>query len=769
MTHRPAPAGRAGRILLAVLLTAASLGFGADHTTAAAPAELISVDPATGGPLSSQDNQPSVSGDGNIVAWTGNPPIGSEFVSDWVYVRDRGAQITTPVPAPFNVTAMNGAVLSRDGCHVAFWGFYPQYTFTLLRPPPFPPIIITIPSQWDVYTWDRCTADTTPVAVSNATGFQTYAGSGDRLGPLAISADGRYVAYDAYSATAGERIARIDTSGTISEAQLSGGAFNVNSMDISDNGAFIALGGQTTISDLTRNEVVGWSPPCITGIAVVCNTEVVSLDNSGNALSNTSTNPSVSADGRYVAFASNATEFVGAVGATSPQIYVRDRISKVTKLVSTSPPAAMAGALDDPEISPDGTQIALVEAPNPPPGGKPVKEVFVARSTAGYFDAAVFDLVSYGVSGAPTSTDSFSPSMSSTGRYVAFTSGANSELSGVRMVSGLEVWMRQRPIALDITPSLDFGTVDIGATSAAKNAVVTNTSGVAINIGAVTPPAAPFSITGNTCGGALQPGASCAITIVFSPTAPGSASSSVTVTGDGLSVSASLVGAGRSNVKPGSLSIKPKSANYGSGPIGTVIAPKTFTVSNPGQTAVPLAGVGLSGGGADQFAITNSTCVTSLGPGATCIVEVGATITREGSLTATLGVQGTGGQSATATLRIAAVFTPTLKMLPGVAAPGEVTTAVGAGFPPNIDVQLAFEGESPFATVHTDGSGNLRFDLVLLPHGVRIGGRQVIAVDQPDFSGVRAPLLIQLATSRPSGFANPLFTSGVRALITRGG
>ena len=428
----------------------------------------------------------------------------------------------------------------------------------------------------------------------------------------------------------------------------------------------------------------------------------------------------------------------------------------------------MSGALDDAEISPDGTQIALVQAANPPPGGKPVKEVFVARSTSGYFDAAVFDLVSYGVSGAPTSTDSISPSMSSNGRYVAFTSGANTELSGVSSLNGLEVWMRQRPIALDITPSIDFGTVDLGAVSAPKNAIVTNTSGVAINIASVTPPAAPFSVTTNGCGGLLQPGASCAITMVFSPASPGGASSSLTVAGDGLSVSASLVGAGKDNVKPGSLSIKPTSANYGSGPLGTVVAPKGFVVTNPGQTAVPIAGVGLSGAGADQFQIIANGCIGSLAPGASCTIEVGATISRDGTLAATLGIVGTGGQAAQATLRIAAVFTPTLKMNPGVVSPGEVTVAIGAGFPPNIDVQLAFEGEPSFATVHSDAAGAFRFDLLLLRNGVRIGGRQIVALDQPDFSGVRAPLLIDLATYRPSG-SNPTFISGVRALVSRSG
>lgn len=753
MTARPAPVGRAGRFLLALVLVATSIGWiGQGETAAAAPAELISVNPATGGPLGSSDQIPSVSGDGNIVVFTAVPPFSAVAVGNvQVMVRNRSANTTAVVPPTFLVDRTTGGVVSRDGCHVAFWGYrLPFFT----------------PGQWQIYTWDRCTSGSAPMFVSNASGV--LPSTSDVPGPLAISADGNYVAYVASSPTSGSRAGRVRTTPTISEDQLMDGFFNGNSIDISDDGQFLAIGGQTTIDDLTRNVVEGWIPPCVPvgEFSYNCNSELISLGTTGLNSSEINRFPSVSADGRYVAFTSNTVS--GGATLTRRQVYVRDRVAGVTKVVTSTPGQLMPGDLDDPEITPDGTQVALTQAIIGVTG-KPVSQVFVARSSSGFFDAAVFDLISYGVSGAPTSTDSVQPSLSSNGRFVSFASAANSELSGVSMPTGVEVWMRQRPIALDITPIVDFGTIDPGTTSAPKNAVVTNTSNVAINIAAVLPPAAPFSVTANGCGSVLQPGASCTVTMVFSPTAPGAASSTLTVTGDGLSVSASVVGIGRSTVIPGSLTIKPTSANYGSGVLGTVIAPKTFTVTNPGQTGVPLAGVGLSGDGADQFAITSNTCSGSLGAGASCTVKVGATITREGSLTAILGVQGTGGETAQATLRIAAVFTPTLKMNPGVVSPGEVTAAIGAGFPPNIDVQLAFEGEAPFATVHTDAAGAFRFDFLLLRHGVRIGGRQVIAVDQPDFSGVRAPLLIELAQSRPSGFGNPLFTSGVRSLISRGG
>ena len=748
---------RVTRCALAALLAATSIGWiGGGSSFAAAPAELISVNPPTGQPLGTGDVLPSVSGDGNVVVFTAIPSftatVGTGNVR--VGVRDRAANTTTVVPLPAILIPFDrstNGVLSRDGCHVAFWTWFPGLNV----------FFFVIPSGWYVYMWDRCTAGSVPTQVANVSDL--LPNSTDTVGPLAIDANGSHVAYAA-SSSLGGRIARVTVGTTVTQDVLLNDVFNGNSIDITDDGSFVAIGGQTTVDDLTRQAVMGWIPPCNTQ-TFACTTETISVGATGNRFSEIANNPSLSADGRYVAFTSNVAPGSGVIGTR--QVYVLDRAAGVTKVVSSTPGKPMSGDVDEAEISPDGTQVVLTQATTAAsPTGEPVREVLVARSASGFFDSAVFDLVSFGVSGNPTTTDSIMGSMSSNGRFVAFASAANSELSGTALSNNdANVWMRQRPIALDITPSLDFGTINPGGQSAPQNAIVTNTSGVSINISAVTPPAAPFSITANGCGGPLAPGATCAITIVFSPTAPGGASSSVTVSGDGLSVSASLVGVGRSRT-PGSLVIKPTSADYGSGGIGTALPSKKFVVTNPGQTAVPLIGAALGGTDADQFAIVTSTCTGSLAPSAQCSVDVSATITRVGAMTATLGVAGTGGQSASATLLVAGI---TLKMNPGVVSPGEVTAAIGTGFPPNIDVQLAYEGEAPFATVHTELDGSFRYQYLLLRNGVHIGGKQIVAVDQPGiFSGVRAPLLIDLATFRPSG-SNPAFTNGVRAMVSRGG
>ena len=96
MTRNPARTPRAGRCVLALLLTAATVGWiGEGSSSAAAPAELISAAPG-GAPLGSADYLSSVSGDGNIVVFTAVPPFSAVFLGNvQVAVRDRAAGTTT--------------------------------------------------------------------------------------------------------------------------------------------------------------------------------------------------------------------------------------------------------------------------------------------------------------------------------------------------------------------------------------------------------------------------------------------------------------------------------------------------------------------------------------------------------------------------------------------------------------------------------------------------------------------------------------------------
>jgi Tol biopolymer transport system component len=128
-----------------------------------------------------------------------------------------------------------------------------------------------------------------------------------------------------------------------------------------------------------------------------------------------SESPSISADGRFVAFESDATNlgrvpFVGAV-------YVRDLARNRTVLVSRSTGVAGARRVGQaPSISADGRYVAYAGGVTRELGGIAVRDL-VAKTT-------VLASRASGPAGAPADDGGFFPSISADGRFVAFESGA---------------------------------------------------------------------------------------------------------------------------------------------------------------------------------------------------------------------------------------------------------------------------------------------------------------------------------------------------------
>jgi Tol biopolymer transport system component len=142
--------------------------------------------------------------------------------------------------------------------------------------------------------------------------------------------------------------------------------------------------------------------------------------------------PKLSADGRFVAFVTTATNLDPAdTDATVPDVYVRDLHAGVTTLVSRTDGAdAVKGnaVSDAPAISADGRYVAFVsEATNlsPDKTDDGVADVFVRD-----LQQHTTTLVSRSSSGEKGDSDSGSPAISADGRIVAFTSAAANLATG---------------------------------------------------------------------------------------------------------------------------------------------------------------------------------------------------------------------------------------------------------------------------------------------------------------------------------------------------
>lgn len=184
--------------------------------------------------------------------------------------------------------------------------------------------------------------------------------------------------------------------------------------------------------DLCTNAGAGCAP----------HTDLVSVGSDGAVANGPATRPSLSADGRFVAFESSATNLVSGVVQAQPQVYVRDTCTGVTAAKSCTP-QTYAVAMDEqdragfaqgarPVISATGRYVAFEAwaggeaAQAGVPGANESAQVVIADTClgaevpAGCRPAAM--RASLTAEGSTISGSNFSPSISANGRYVAFES-----------------------------------------------------------------------------------------------------------------------------------------------------------------------------------------------------------------------------------------------------------------------------------------------------------------------------------------------------------
>jgi Tol biopolymer transport system component len=152
---------------------------------------------------------------------------------------------------------------------------------------------------------------------------------------------------------------------------------------------------------------------------------------SGAAANGTSFTPSISADGRFVAFSSIATNLSDEDLDLTRDIYVRDTLMDTTTLVSRADGLVGAAAATDslhPSISATGAQIAFQSAADnlSLEDTDGTSDIFIRDTAAGTTTLASR---AHGSSGAPGNGDSYLPSISANGQRVAFESDADNMAS----------------------------------------------------------------------------------------------------------------------------------------------------------------------------------------------------------------------------------------------------------------------------------------------------------------------------------------------------
>jgi len=154
----------------------------------------------------------------------------------------------------------------------------------------------------------------------------------------------------------------------------------------------------------------------------------VSVDSLGGQANRQSTNSSISGDGRYVAFASYATNLVPGDTNDGSDIFVHDMQTGTTELISVDPGGGVGGYYSEsPSISHNGRYVVFNSfATNLVPGDtNGTQDVFVRD-----LQPDLTTLVSVDSSGIQANGPSDGPSISGDGRYIAFASSATNLVAG---------------------------------------------------------------------------------------------------------------------------------------------------------------------------------------------------------------------------------------------------------------------------------------------------------------------------------------------------
>jgi Abnormal spindle-like microcephaly-assoc'd, ASPM-SPD-2-Hydin len=189
-----------------------------------------------------------------------------------------------------------------------------------------------------------------------------------------------------------------------------------------------------------------------------------------------------------------------------------------------------------------------------------------------------------------------------------------------------------------------FGNVVVGTTSTAHTLTLNNTGGASMT-GVTVVVTAPFTRTGGTCAATLAAGASCTITVAFSPTSAGASTGTATITGSVTVTGSPVALSGTGVVAVVSARLTPATwspahvrncPGTGIGVLACDLDPaQVFTLTNTGNVALTGIAQGVLGGvNASEYAIARmlSNCGpagggqlagdVTLAPGATCTVTV---------------------------------------------------------------------------------------------------------------------------------------------------
>jgi hypothetical protein len=328
------------------------------HDRATGVTERVSVD-SSGAESNGSSDLPQISADGQTVVFlSGASNLVPGDTNGWwdIFVHERSSGVTERVNVATTGAqadySSHASSISADGQIVAFDSEASNLVSGDTN------------GRWDVFVRDRTAGVTLRVSVDSA-GVE---GNGDSTVPN-VSADGQVVAFDsvATNLVSGDGNLRQDAfvydraSQTTERVSVRSNGVEGNQDSyaggISSDGAIVSF--SSNASNLVSGDNNGW-PDNFVRDRTAGTTERVSVDSSGGEANYFSMSPSLSADGRIVAFASGASNLVPGDANQAEDIFTHDRSTGITELVSVDSSGAQ-GNYDSqwPWISGDGLVVTF--------------------------------------------------------------------------------------------------------------------------------------------------------------------------------------------------------------------------------------------------------------------------------------------------------------------------------------------------------------------------------------------------------------------------
>jgi hypothetical protein len=185
--------------------------------------------------------------------------------------------------------------------------------------------------------------------------------------------------------------------------------------------------------------------------------------------------------------------------------------------------------------------------------------------------------------------------------------------------------------------SLSFGFVVINTTSAARTVTLKNVGTATLDISDISA-STNFGISNNTCGATLAVNTTCKVSVTFTPTKLGPMSGKLSFTDSAPNSPQRVCLSGRGVV---AATLIPTGFTYASQAVGTTSAAKTFILTN--NQTVALTSIAISTTG--DFAVSGTTCGTSLAAKGKCTISVTFTPTQTGTRRGQLSVNDSASNS----------------------------------------------------------------------------------------------------------------------------